>query len=281
MDNTNALVIPVQASLVTKEVIQQAYSFYYGLAEEALIVEEMLFSSGDEREAEIARTILGLVESTDAINDNVRQQAIGIISRYQLYHHTPEGWDDLQAMISDACPSLSASQLCEHLAIAEVVAPYCESHDIKLEMPPDRLGYLREAASALRNVIQGPLPNGQKARAVKEELDWLFTEAPTRRDVRNRYRNWRGTPAQGISSERDGMVTIVIHATPVTAAALRQKVGRLVEWDMPGTLTVRAESGVPVPSKVDNKAFVQDHATIITLHQTIVIDGETGAILDG
>jgi len=278
MANT-ALAIPVQAALVTKEVVDQAYEFYSDLAGQAL--EGVIFRTPDENEAEIARVILQLVESTDTINDNVRQRAINTIARYQLYHHTPEGWDDLQSMIHDAAPNLSPSQLCEHLAIADTVAPWCEQHDIQLEMPPDKLGYLREAASALRNVIKSTLPNGQKAEAVQEELEWLFTEAPTREAVRNRYRDWRGTPAQGIMAEQDGMTTIVLRATSVTAAALRQKVSRLVEWDWPGTMTVRAESGALVPSKIDNKAFVQDHATIITLHKSVIIDEETGAVLDG
>ena len=274
---TNALAVPVNAALITKETVDQAYEFYRDLAIDAL--EGATFKGTDEKDAEIAYVILQLVESTDAINDNVRQRAIGVIARYQLYHHTPEGWDTLTEMIRDAAPSLSPSQLCEHLAIAEVLAPYCESHDIELKMPPERLGYLREAASGLRNVIQGPLPNGEKAEMVQGELEWLFTKAATRREVRDRYRDYRGVPAQGISGEQDGMITIVIRATPTTAAALRQKAGRLVTWDMPGTLTARAESGARVPSKINDNEFVQDHITVITLHRTIVIDGETGAIL--
>jgi hypothetical protein len=276
---TNALIVPVDAALITKDTIDQAYEFYRDLAVESL--EGAAFKSADERDAEIARVILQLVESTDAINDNVRQRAIGVIARYKLYHHAPEGWGTLTEMIRDAAPGLSPSQLSEHLSIAEIVAPYCEGHGIELEMPPERLGYLREAASGLRHVIQGPLPNGEKAEAVEGELEWLFTKANTRREVRDRYRDYRGTPGKGISGEQDGMTVIVIHATAATAAALRQKAGRLVTWDMPGTLTIRAESGAMVPSKLDNGEYVQDQATIITVHQALIIDGETGAIVDG
>lgn len=275
---TSALAIPVNAALITKETIDQAYDFYREIAVEAL--EGMAFKNSDEKDAEVARTILQLTESTDAINDNVRQRAIGIIARYQLYHHTPESWGTLTEMIRDAAPGLSPSQLCEHLAIAETIAPYCESHGVELEMPPEKLGYLREAASGLRNVITGPLSNGEKAEVVQYELKWLFTKAATRGEVRNRYRDYRGVPAQGISADQDGMVTIVIRATPVTAAALRQKAGRLITWDMPGTLTTRAENGAPVPSKINDKEFIQDHTVVITLHQTVVIDGKTGKVVE-
>lgn len=276
----NALIVPVRATLVTKEVVDQAYDFYRGLADQAL--QEMAFHSPEEREAEVARTILQLVESTDAVIDSVRQRAIDIIARFRLYHYAPEGWEDLRSMIRNACPGLSPSQLCEHLAIADTIAPYCENHGIELEMPPRKLGYLREAASALRNVIKSPLPNGEKAEVLQAELDWLFNEAPSRDGpggVRDRYRNWRGVPAQGIMVERDGMTTIVLQATPTTAAALRQKVGRLANWNLPGTLTIREGAGTMVPSKLDNGQFVQDRGTVITLSHTVIIDGETGEVV--
>jgi hypothetical protein len=282
MADDKALTIPVRTELVTKEVIDQAYEFYQGLAIQAL--EGMRFKNAEEKEAEVARTILQLVESTDTINDNVRQRAINVIARYCLYHYTPEGWGTLTDMIRDAAPSLSPSALCEFMAINETIIPYCETHDIELEMPPDRLGYLREAASALRQVIQGPLPNGEKTGVIQTELNWLFNEAPSRDGpdgVRDRYRKWRGLPAQGIMGTHNDTTVVVLMATSATAAALRQKIGRLATWDLPVSLTIREGTGTMVPSKLNNGQFIQDHVTVISLSHTIVIDGETGEVIEG
>lgn len=277
MEITNSLVIPPNVAMITAKTIEQAYQFYQGLAIEAL--EGAVFQNAEEREAEIARMILQLVESTDTINDNVRSRAIAVIAKYRLYHYTPEGWDTIQEMIRDACPSLSAPQMCEHLAIADVIAPYCQAHNIELNMPPDKMGYLREAASALRQVVQGPMDNGQKTATVREELEWIFHEAPTRRAVRERYRNVRGVPAEGgVVETSDGICYIILRATPATAAALRQKVGGLANWNTIRDISVEQDA-TTAPSKVNQREDVRRHGTTISFRETMIVDAETGEVL--
>jgi len=271
-------VLPI-AELVTVETVDAAWDFYHSAAEESLA--GAIFESEEEREAEIARTILRMVDTMDLVSDNVRQRAIGVIAKYRLYHATPEGWDSLRATIQDALPEMQSGAMSEHLAIV-ALGDWCEQHGVPFEIPPRKLGYLREAASALRQVIQNPeLRNGEKAETIKAELDWVFNKAPSAHGeggVRDRYRSYRGAVAQGAMVENDGKMLLVIEATPATAAAIRQRLSRLVNWDLPDTITV-ATGGQPRPSKVSDEQMVLDVRRVVTLTRTIVYDKETGEAL--
>jgi len=274
VDTETRLAVPPCAELVMAQTIDEAWDWYHSAAEQSL--EDAVFESDGEHEAEVARIILSMVDTMDTVSDNVRQRAIGVIAKYKLYHATPEGQDSLREMIHDALPEMQSGAMSEHLAIAEVIMPYCETHGIPARIPPHKLGYLREAASALRQVIQNPeLPSSEKAEAVEAELEWLFQQASARREVRDRYRSYRGVPARATNIEHDDMTYIIIEAVPATAAAIRQRLGRLADWDRPGIATV-AIQGETRQSKIDPGQMVVDTQWIITLTRTALPDRETG-----
>lgn len=224
------LILPQSPQAVTADVVTAWYNWYRAMAESSL---EGSGLEGPQLEYETTKRMLELCAAADCVNEAIRQKLISRIAREHLYSHAPEGWNSLRDMIHDVLPSITSAGYASELAtIAEIVSPYADRLGVDIYGDPSRLGYLREAASGLREIITSPLPEEQKARVVRKELTFILKEAETRQDVRARYRHPRGEPASGFRGKLpNGEEVLMLVGSPTTIAAIAHRIdGQMVHW---------------------------------------------------
>jgi len=269
----NELIIPQKAEFITEGIIDCWYVWYQGMAARTLEDTDL---SGSEWDYEVCRRMLQFCDAGTAVNDAVREKVLAEVARHQLYRHAPEGWDSLSDMIQDTLPGVTSRGYAHELAtVAEIVAPFCERHGIDVYQEPSRLGYVREAASGLRSIITGTAPERVKAALVREELEFILC-AGSRQEVREHFRNYRGTPGTGTIGQLGAVGMMQIVAPPETIAAIRQRIGRLVEHWGNGEVHRHATSNM---SKLKGQVIRQ--TTWSMEHQVVqVIDEETGEVIE-
>lgn len=269
----NELIIPQRAEFVTGDIVDCWHAWYKDLASQSLEGADL---SGNERQYEVCRRTLQLCDAGTAVNDAVRERVLAEVARYQLYRFAPEGWETLSDMIRDTLPGVTSRGYAHELAtVAEVVAPFCERHGIDVYESPSKLGYVREAASGLRSIITGTAPESVKADLVREELEFIL-RADSRQEVREHFRNYRGTPGTGTTGQLGAVGMMSIVAPPETIAAIRQRIGRLVEhW---GNGEVRRHATYK-SSKLEGQTIRRTAWSME--HQVVqVVDGETGEVIE-
>ena len=263
------------SQLVTKDVQVDLWEQrYITLATDAL--EQATFSSEGEREYAICMGILDLCQAGDKLNDAVRARVLTRIQQKRLFTFSAEGWTELSDVIKDSMDGYSSrGQRSELNTIVTVVSPFAEEHGL-LVPTADRMGYLREASSALRGIIQSDQPLKARQQAVQKELDFIQHEAVSRDAVRDRYRTLRATPGLGsFNDQGDGTAIIMITGPASTLNAIRSMLGRLVEWNATATVS---HSHKNVPSKLDDEAIVNTEQLSVTRSVTNIVDQATGEI---
>ena len=272
------IVIPRSSTLVTTDVVNSWEAWYRDMAEHALKEEGAVFERDEEREYEVCRRVLELCGAGTAVNDAVRQRTLTYIARHRLYHFAPEGWSSLSDVIRDTMEGLSSSGVSEWTTVLETVIPFAEKHNLEVYEDATKAGYLREAASGLRAIIANPdVPEQRRATQVREELDFIFGEATSRREVRDHYRRYRGVPGTGsVASLGNGETVLTIVAPSATAEAIKQRIGRLVSgWDPSQASLVHGDLEA---SKLRGQKVRTD---ILTVEHEIlkVFDAKTGELI--
>lgn len=276
-DKALVLVLPQNRELVTPGVVEARKRQYFQLAHDRLA--EQQFPTDQARAWAECQAALALCEVDDVINGAVKHDILRYIARHDLYRWSEEGPETLGEAIEAILPGVeSRGMRWELQAVAEVGA-WCEDHDIDVLRDPGRIGYVREAASALRDIIQSPGNPTRKAEEVKAELQFILEEAGSRDDVRARYRKYRGTPGTGtISRLEDGTTVMMIVATPQTGEAIRQKLAQLVGKWTPSEASL--VTGAVSPSKIDDGQLIREDRIVAEQRRVLVIDAETGEILE-
>jgi len=268
----NELIIPQKAEFITEDIVDCWYTWYEGMAARTLEDTDLC---GNEREYEVCRRMLEFCDAGTAVNDAVRDRVLNEVARYQLYRYAPEGWETLSDMIREVLPGVTSRGYAHELAtVAEIVAPFCERHGIDVYEEPGKLGYIREAASGLRSIITGSAPESVKADLVHEKLEFIL-RANSRQEVREHFRNYRGIPGTGTTGQLGAVGMMSIVAPPETIAAIRQRIGRLVEhWDN-GEVHRKA---IVQLSKIEGQAISRTSWSME--HQVVqVVDAETGEVI--
>ena len=274
----NELTIPRSHTLVTGDVIDSWEAWYRDMAEHTLEDEGAVFERDEEKEYEVCRRMLEFCGAGTAVNDAVRQRVLTQIARYRLYHFSPEGWSSLADVVRDTMEGLTSSGVSEWTTVLETVIPFAEKHDLEIYEDPTKAGYLREAASGLAAIIASPgVPEQRVAARVEEELQFIFEEANSRREVRDRFRKYRGVPGTGTVAHLDNKETmLMIIAPPATTEAIKQRLGRLVsEWRPCRASLIHGPLGA---SKIVGQQVQTD---ILTVEHEIlrVFDAETGELI--
>ena len=274
------LAVPRSRTFVTGDVIDSWEAWYRDMAEHTIEDEGAVFERDEEREYEVCRRILELCGAGTAVNDAVRQRTLSHIARYRLYHFAPEGWSSLSDVIRDTMEGLTSSGISEWTTVLETVIPFAEKHDLEVYEDPTKAGYLREAASGLAAIIATPgVPERKRAAQVEEELRFIFGEAGSRREVRDRFRKYRGVPGTGsVASLGNGETVLMIIAPSATAEAIKQRIGRLVSGWEPGQASfVHGDLKV---SKLKGQKVRTDTLTV-EYKMLKVFDAKTGELLGG
>ena len=236
-----------------------------------------VFTSDGEREYAVCMEMLSLCSAGDQVNDAVRMRILGYMERNKLYAYSGEGWTQLSDVIQSSMDSYaSKGQMSEMNTIATVVAPFAEKYELPT-LTLEHIGYLREASSALKGIIQSSIPEPEKVQSIQRELHFIQNEAPNRNAVRDRYRSLRGIPGIGSYNDLgDGTAVIMITGPISTINAIRSMAARLVEWT--AKAKIASKHSPPVPSKI-NGAEVVDHAELsVTRKITTIVDQTTGEI---
>lgn len=237
------------------------------------------FVSRGEFKAAVADQMLQMMSEFSEVNDAVIGMHVAYTARHRLYSRLPENWSTLQQWVASAAEHLTKSGRSELTTLAEVVLPECERLDIDIGevYDPKKFGNLREAASALANVIRSPLPNGERREKLQSAIQ--FTMGSTRAEVRDAMRSWRGEPGRGTIIEHpDGTHSILIRAVPTTCAAIQQKLSREVSWGAFHKMGAATGPRMESPSKINHGEVIRRHAYVLQWEEGCVIDAETGEV---
>lgn len=275
---TNDLILPTSATLVTKDVVASWYKWFDDMAgaEIARRIEEgAVFDGAGEKEWEHHRLMLDYCSAADSVSEGVRQQVLALIARKHLYEHAPEGWSSLADVIREAVPSYTSKGTSHQLTtLAEVVAPFCDEHGIDVYEEPGAVWNLGEAASHLARTIRDTsIPAEERAERVRDDVEFASTHS--RREVRDKFRQYRGDPARGYTAQ---LVTnesgLLILGNPDVIEAARQRIGNLVRDWRPGE--GRVEKGEFTKSKANPKHVVRTHTTSVGVVklQVFTLEGE-------
>jgi len=274
----NDLTIPRSHTLVTGDVIDSWEAWYRDMAEHTLEDENAVFERDEEKEYEVCRRILEFCSAGTAVNDAVRQRTLSHIARHRLYHFSPEGWSSLSDVIRDTMDGLTSSGVSEWTTVLETVIPFAKKHALDIYEDPARAGYLSEAASGLATIIANPgVPEQRRAAQIEKELQFIFEEAASRRDVRDRYRKYRGIPGTGtFASLGNGDAMLMIVAPTATAEAIKRKIGRLVSGWEPTQASLK--HGTLETSRIKGQQIQTD---VLTVEHAMlkVFDAETGEMI--
>lgn len=281
MINDTALTIPVSVEMLTMEHVDAAWNTYVARAEFYLLGSKLspegrqkqisvLFESEGEFEIAVARTILEAVDGIDAINDVVRQRAVQIITAYEVAF---DSWEAIADQAGRLAGTLSKSGRSQHTTVATIIAPFCQRHDIPIDLAPGKFGVLREASSGLRYIITNPnLSTQDKVDQVQEAMQYL-SACENVRDGRD-YFGVHDPIGRGALTDHAGETAIVIFTTPAAARAIRQRLGDLIAWTLRGT-DIAHTQGEWRPSKhrPENNS-VRNNTTTVTVQTMQVVDNE-------
>ncbi len=269
------LIIPQKVELVTGDVVKAYVTRLEEMAERELTrrTEEGYVMSPGERELEKHKLMLDYCAVMDNINQRARQLVLEAIHRRRLNEHSPEGWSDLRETIEDAVPSYSGGTRHQLQRVAEVIAPWCEAHNIDIYDSPEALWRVNEAASFIAKIIEGDAPEQQKVADVRRTLDYVTTH--NQQEVRAYVRQYKGTPIRAGQAELpDGNSVLVLVGKPAEIRAARMLIGNRATW------THHAQAidskGDLRPSKAGKGQLVRDTSTGATLvgMQVFNEDGE-------
>jgi hypothetical protein len=187
---------------------------------------------GKKREAAVAHNMIGGVQVRRQNLIAIEMAAVIEAGRGSLWQSHPKRFDSFKDFLEDAGVSRGRGRFYELSYIGETVVPFLDEHGVRIEehLSDRTIGWTLEAASYMNKQIG----DGVEPDEVVGVLDWI-TQANTREDVRDEYRQRRPKSANGRFNKIKNGALLVIMYDDIESALADQR--RLTKVDWRGIVT--------------------------------------------